>query len=557
MTALASKATRLDRLISWISPSTGLKRARARSAMRVVPDLEKRFYEAARASRQTYGWLAGFTSANAETWGGLATLRSRSRELCRNNPHARKAITSLVNNLVGNGIAIRAKTSDPDLNKRIDALFKEHCRTCDVEGHYQFGGLQKLAARALFESGEAIRLRRPQPRSSGLKMPLQYQIIEGDFLDHNKNQLLADGGRIVQGVETGKDNKRRAYWMFSDHPGDAPYIRYGSLAAERTPVDGIVHLYEKERPGQQRGVAWMHAAMVKLRELDTYEEAELIRKRLEACFAGFVINPEALADPSTGEVQVTPGITDLSGNTVEAIEPGMMTYLRGASDIKFTQPNSPPGYADYRRTQLHSASAGCLITYELMTGDLSRVNYSSIRAGLLEYRRLMAELQWLTFIPVFLEPWWKDFIDFGVAIGAFPHDTPYDCAYAPPVFEAVDPLKDYAATLLAVRAGFQTLPDAIAELGFDPTATIEDQAAFLKRARELGLVLDSDASQVAKTGVQQPNPVNAVVSGAAADAARAALASVIHSTLKRAGMNGQAEPLTRQILDDLIREGSL
>lgn len=553
------RLTKLDRLVGWFSPRRGLARARARTALTALPELQARFYDAARASRQTYGWLAGLTSANAETWGGLAVLRARSRELVRNNPHARKAISSLVNNCIGTGIRIRAKTGDAALDKRVNALFAdEFGKNCDVEGHYHFAGLQKLAVRSFFEGGEAIFLRRPQAKSSGLKVPLQYQVIEGDFLDHNKNIVLADGGRIVQGIESDRANKRRAYWMFSDHPGDAPYIRYGGLTAHRVGADGVIHLYEKERPGQQRGVAWMYAAMITLRELNTYEEAELIRKRLEACFAGFVVNPEAMADPSTGEVSVTPGITDLAGNKVEAIEPGMMAYLRGGSDIKFSTPSASAGYADYKRAQLHSASAGCLVTYELMTGDLSHVNYSSIRAGMLEYRRLMSELQWLTIIPVAVEPIWHDFIDFAVAAGQLPSDTPYGCAYAPPVFESADPLKDDAADLIEVRSGFNSLPNAIAARGHDPDEILAEQAAFLDKARGLGLILDSDPAQVAKTGVAQPN--TSVVAGekpALSEDSRAKLAGLIEGSLKRAGMNGTSALLTQQILDDLAREHAI
>jgi lambda family phage portal protein len=307
-------------------------------------------------------------------------------------------------------------------------------------------------------------------------VPLQYQILEGDYIDHYKNELVAGGGRIVQGVEVANNGPRRAYWMFGEHPGEMPVAKRSELVATPIPADQVLHLFEKERPGQQRGVAWMYAAMVKLRELETYEEAELIRKRLEACLAAIVVNPEAMGDPSTGDVKVTPGITDMAGNTVEAIEPGMFYYARGGSDIKFTNPSAVPGYADYKRAQLHSASAGCLVTYELMTGDLSHVNYSSIRAGLLEYRRLMGELQWLTIIPVLLEPQWRSFIDFAVAARALPQDTPYDVAWSPPQFEAVDPLKDNTADQIAVRSGFKSLPEALAERGFDAEETAEEQA---------------------------------------------------------------------------------
>lgn len=475
----------------------------ARAQMEIAPQLLARYYEAARPSRGTYGWLAGFSSANTEVWGGLATLRARSRELVRNNPHARKAVAALVNNSVGAGIVARAKTGDRVLDKRVNALWRQWVKTCDAEGHYDFYGLQKLAVRAFFESGEAVLRYLPRRLADGPVVPLQLQVLEGDYLDHTKNARLPDG-RIVQGIELDAKGVRRRYWLYDEHPGEMPLVRGRTLQSAPVPASSLLHLYEKERPGQQRGVAWLYAAMVKLREIETYEEAELIRKRLEACLAAIVLNPEGIADPGTGDVQVTPGITDMAGNKVEAIEPGMFYYARGGSDIKFTQPSAVPGYADYKRSQLHSVAAGALVTYELLTGDLSHVNYSSIRAGLVEFRRLMAELQWLTLIPVLCDPVWRAFIDFAVAAGRLPADTPDGVAWSPPAFEAVDPVKDYMADQIAVRSGFMTLPEAMASRGFDPEDMLEEQAELNKLVDSLGLVFDSDPRKTARAGTAQP-----------------------------------------------------
>ena len=59
--------------------------------------------------------------------------------------------------------------------------------------------------------------------------------------------------------------------------------------------------------------------------------------------------------------------------------------------------------------------------YELLTGDLSQVNYSSIRAGLVEFRRTdrrraMADL----FIPMFCQPVWDWFTAQAWAAGRLP-----------------------------------------------------------------------------------------------------------------------------------------
>lgn len=50
-------------------------------------------------------------------------------------------------------------------------------------------------------------------------------------------------------------------------------------------------------------------------------------------------------------------------------------------------------YEAFIKQQLRAISVGLGITYEQLTGDLSGVNYSSIRVGLLEFRRRCTALQ--------------------------------------------------------------------------------------------------------------------------------------------------------------------
>lgn len=555
--------SRLERALAVIAPQAALNRATARMRLGVLPRVMTRYYEAARPSRANYGWLAGFTSGNAEVFGALNTLRARSRELVRNNPQARKAVAALLANSVGTGIIPRAKTGDLKLDKIINDLWAAWIQRCDVEGHYNFYGLQKLRVRAFFESGEALVRYLPQPRAMGLPVPLQLVVHEGDYLDHNKNTPFDDGSRIVQGVQVDKDARRVAYWMFGAHPGDMPYGIEKAFPSRPVPADQIVHLYEKERPGQQRGVPWLYAAMVKLREIDTYEEAELVRKRMEACLAAIVVNPEQISDPASGEAMLTPGITDMQGNQVEAFEPGMTYYARGASDVKFTNPSAVPGYKDYMTSQHHSVAAGALVTYEALTGDLSQVNFASFRAGENQFKRMVGMLQWLEFIPTCEEPIWQRFIDYGVLAGALPAGCPYGVEWSTPRWQSVNPLQDYQATLGMVRAGFQSWEDAVAELGYDAEDQIEAIAAFNTLVDKHGIILDTDPRKVgfrgnlqaaAQTDAQEGNDPAAEEaaqatgeSGGAEDEEEAAT-RILTAALTKMGLNGSSALLARRLV---------
>jgi lambda family phage portal protein len=193
---------------------------------------------------------------------------------------------------------------------------------------------------------------------------------------------------------------------------------------------------------------------------------------------------------------------DADGRRVEQFEPGLIAYARGGKDIRFNQPSAVGGYAEYKRASLHTIAAGFRVPYELLTGDLSQVNYSSIRAGLVEFRRMIDAVQWQLIIPMACEPLWRWFTEAAWAAGLIPR-ADIAVEWSPPKFEAVDPYKDAMADLLAIRSGTVTLSEAIARNGRNPDAVLAEIAAINARLDELGIVLDSDPRRVTKTGSAQ------------------------------------------------------
>jgi capsid protein len=64
--------------------------------------------------------------------------------------------------------------------------------------------------------------------------------------------------------------------------------RQGGIDTVRVAAAEIIHLFRPLRPGQIRGEPWLARALVKLNELDQYDDAELVRKKTAAMFAGFI-----------------------------------------------------------------------------------------------------------------------------------------------------------------------------------------------------------------------------------------------------------------------------
>jgi lambda family phage portal protein len=156
-------------------------------------------------------------------------------------------------------------------------------------------------------------------------------------------------------------------------------------------------------------------------------------------------------------------------------------------------------YETFMRVQLRAIAAGMGITYEQLTGDLTGVNYSSIRAGLLEFRRRCEQFQHQVIVFQMCRPVWRAWLEAAVLNGSLPNEAAgTDAKWIPPGFAWVDPLKDIKAQIMAVRAGFKSRAEVVSEQGYDAEAIDREVAFDNARADELGLEYDSDPRRGAK-----------------------------------------------------------
>jgi len=426
-------------------------------------------------------------------------LRDRSRDLVRNNPYAAKAVEELVQQTVGSGITPRANTGDTALDKLIDTEWPYFCEASDPDGQLDFYGQQALMVRTTAESGEGLARLRYLRAEDNMRVPLQLQLLESDFLDSNKTLQLNNSGWIIQGVEFDPIGRRRAYWLFPWHPGSVFLGLFRGIVSQAVPADQVLHNYRILRPGQVRGVPWLAPVMMALRDLDDYRDAERVRKKIEACVAAFVTQPEAEAGPTLG-----PRSTDaVSGLNVESFEPGMVEYLKPGQDIKFNNPPPAGGYREYLTTELQGIASGIGVPHPTLASDLSAVNYSSFRAGNLGFQGTIEAFRWITLIPNFCNPVWRAFIDTLVLTGKLKKPN-YGVKWTSPKFQSVDPLKDANAEKIAIRCGTLTLPEAIAMNGYDPDSQLAEIAATNQKLDDLEIILDTDPRNTNIRGIEQP-----------------------------------------------------
>ncbi len=461
------KKNLLDKFYEAVSPSIALKRYRTRMAIRK--------YEAAAKGRRTNDWKATGASANMEVHEALMDLRNRSRMMVRNNPIAKNAVRVIPNNVVGTGILPTPKyegKNSEKINQTIKNIWKIWADKvyCDYDEQLNLYGIQHLAMKAVAESGECL-VRRIYT-SSNEKLPLEIQVLEGDFIDTRKHDYNWDGNneRNYYGIRFNKKGKRVGYWLFKQHP-----IESGLLESVFVPADEIIHIYEVERPGQIRGIPFSSASMLRMRDLDKYEDAELLRQQIAACFTVFITED--------GDEEV-----DNNQNPqLEKVEPGIIEHLTPGKQVTFAQPPVTQGYEPYTRTVQRSIAAGIGLTYESMTGDLSNVNFSSGRMGWLEFQRNVNHWQWNIMIPKFCEKIFEWFLQAAGLKGYIPVDIEVPVSWTPPRREMIDPVKETNAMSEAVRNGFNTWHNTVKELGLDPDEVINELKEETKKFKESGL----------------------------------------------------------------------
>lgn len=497
--------------MSFFSRIFGVEQPKKRTS-RTAPQFGRRMYAGAIYDRTTADWIAQGTSQDAETYSSLRALRNRSRQLIRDNDYARHAKRVVISNVIGaQGIRMqpRLKMQRGDkladaLNKQIETAWKRWCKpdNCDVAGKLSFVALQRMAMGGVFESGEIlVRLVR-QPFGHS-KIPLGLELIESDQLIETKSGQYGEN-MIRMGVEVNQWRRPQAYWLYANHPGDITFQGMNPSRILRVPADEVIHLFVPDRPGDTRGIPWLHSTLKRLHQLEGFEEAEVVAARASSALMGFLEQ----ADPT--DPMVDPD-TLFQGQAVDEFSPGMIKKLAPGEKFNGWAPQRAQGsFEPFMRSMLRGVCAGLGISYASLSKDSGQSNYSSSRLDLLEERSMWCGLQHYM-IEHFNQRVFEEWLYMAVLAGEVrlpgfetdPDDV-FDCIkWRPRGWAWVDPEKDVAAAVKSVRSGFKTERQVIEENGDDYEDHMHQRKQEVELGKELKIVLDTDPSQVDEKGMAQ------------------------------------------------------
>lgn len=462
-----------------------------------------RMYAAARPSRLMSGFSTSSTSANSELSSSLPALRDRSRQLIRDSAYAKRAKMIVINNIIGSGIGMQAevRSTRGELREPVNEAIEEawDCwaspDNCHTGGALHFSDLERQLIGQVFETGEAF-VRLHYQAFGRSKIPLGLEIVESERLaeDFAQPSTPIPGNRIWMGVEFDQFYRPQAYWLRTRHPGETRAIFNDGSSIERVPASEIIHLRLVDRWPQLRGEPWMHSVIRKLADIDGYTEAEIVAARAASMYFGTI---ESQEDTGSFAEEQSDGTYELP------LEPGMIEKLSPGEKLNFVNPNRPNAALDpFLRYMLREMAAGIGCSYESLSRDYSQSNYSSSRLALLDDRDSWRALQrW--FIRTFREPlyriWLQQAVLSGAVVGVRADEYASDMerfacvSFKPRGWSWVDPTKEVEAYKEAVKAGFTTVADVIAESGGgrDIEDVLEQRRRELNEMEELDLEFDT------------------------------------------------------------------
>jgi lambda family phage portal protein len=487
----------LDKTISFFNPKLGLERAKIRREEQIISS-GKRAYDAATEGRRGDGWTSWSQSNNAnhDIQKALKILRERSIHSYKNNSSAFSAHRKIQNNVIGSGIMPTPVSliGEKKLTPKEIEIIKEEWKAfsesteCDWNGNMYMGGIQSLAMRTQSVQGEAFVLRQ---RDSKSRIPFKLQVLPPHMIDSQKNTYQIkqrDGNFVVQGVEFDSRGRKVGFWIFDSDPKSEYTLK---IESKFVPADDVLQVFYQDFPEQVRGVPNGVPAMLNMRDLDDYEDAQLLLQKVSACHVGVTTRPE---DPDNTKKY----------DDYDHIEPGMMQHLAPGEEITFNSPPTPGSYSEYVSKNQQKNASGFGITYEQLTGDMSNVNFSSGRMGWIEAQRQVEDWQYNMFIPQFCDKVWKWFIEGLIARGTI--NKKAGAEWTPQGREMIDPVKEMTGLILELKSGLISWTEACKRRGYNPEALLEqiktDREAFKKLGIDVDWIVVPEADPANGAGVE-------------------------------------------------------
>ncbi|MFX3635446.1 MAG: phage portal protein [Candidatus Pristimantibacillus sp.] len=476
-----NKLNWIDRSIAAVSPRWAYKRLAWRNGMSV--------FDGGSRGRLNQGWNPSAAPNEQRKQAERALIRARAQDLENNSDIASGILQAFDRNVVGTGIMLQAKiphhiagNNAGEMNQGIETLWKEYSKAenIDITATQSLEEITEMIIRRYIVDGGILIVKVYVPNSD---FPFKLQIRSVD--DLNNLVQPGEGRRIVEGVELDEYNRPVAYHFKKTTDG---YL-LNPAETVRIPAKDVIFLFKKTSPQQIREVSQLVTALPRIKDANQFIEAVSIKERVLACMAVFIKKDTPQGGVGRGVRGSDATQIDYSG---VSLAPGMIGELNPGDEVQTVIPTGQASNTkEFITTLVRMIAAGLGLSYEAVSRDLSQVNYSSARQGLIEDRKLYKKLQKMIVDRV-LRPVYSEFLESMYLNGkldlpGYAQDRSKYSAHAwvPPGSTWIDPKKEADANKTALDSNQDTLARICAERGEDWRDVVVQRAAEINLIKEL------------------------------------------------------------------------
>lgn len=477
----------IDRAINAISPEKALKREAARKKLSLVNSGYGN-YGANATKKAVIGWTHGGGSHKEDIEEHISTLRQRSRDLyCGGSTLATGAVKRLRTNAVGTGLHLKSTINEEilgitseearKLEETIEREFAHWANStnCDIERIDNFYQLQQLALLNALLSGDSFALMTTTKRTGSI-YDLRIELVEADRVSTPDNETI--NPLFCEGVEKNANGEVVAYHISKFHPlsfqdrEPREWVRVKAFG-EKTGRRNVIHVMNRERIGQVRGVPFLSPVIETIKQLGRYTEAEVLAAVINGLFTVFIEKESASDDVPFGEAVPEDMQVDSEDEGSIELAPGAVIDLGEGEKANMVNPGRPnPNFDPFVMAVIKQIGAALEIPYELLIMAFSN-NYSASRAAILEFFKVI-KMYRAWFVTDFCQPIYEEWLCEAVAKGrinapGFFNDPIIKDAYCSaewngPSAGQLDPKKEVEAAELRVQGGFSTRERETTEL---------------------------------------------------------------------------------------------
>jgi len=509
----------LDRAIATISPEKALKREVAKKRLRMVNSGYGN-YGANGTKKSVIGWTHGGGSHREDIEDNIDPLRQRSRDLYYGGSNiATGAVKRLRTNTVGVGLHLKASLNEEilkippekarELEETIEREFAHWADStnCDMERLDNFYQLQQLALLNALLSGDSFALMDTSKRTGSI-YDLRIGLIEADRISTPDKERV--NPLFCEGVEKNEAGEVVAYHISKFHPlsfvdrNPREWVRVAAYG-EKTGRRNVIHVMNRERIGQVRGVPFLSPVIETIKQLGRYTEAEVLAAVINGLFTVFIEKESASDDLPFGETVPEELQVDAEDEGSIELAPGAVIDLGEGEKANMVNPGRPnPNFDPFVIAVIKQIGAALEIPYEILIMAFNS-NYSASRAAILEFFKVVKMYRsW--FVTDFCQPVYEEWLSEAVAKGrikapGFFDDPIIKSAYCSaewsgPSAGQLDPTKEVQAADLRVQGGYSTREREARELtGTDFYKNVKQRKREEELLKEVGKNAGQQANQ--------------------------------------------------------------